>query len=80
MIPTANTSLDGRTVYSIGRIWHREDGPALEYPANHEDWPGFKAWYLNDRLIGTNDKNYCERNNYPFIRDNEQFLKLKAFL
>jgi hypothetical protein len=32
---------DGKTFWYLNGVWHREGGPALEYPS------GLKHWYLN---------------------------------
>jgi hypothetical protein len=37
------TFIDGKTFWYLNGVWHREGGPALEYPS------GLKYWYLNGK-------------------------------
>ena len=61
------TDSDGTKRWKLNGKYHREDGPAIEYPN------GYKAWYLNDKLHRTDgpaiefangNKSWCINGKY----------------
>ncbi len=61
--------------------YHKEDGPALIYPDDHDLHPGYKGWFLHGVQIGCNQQQWVN-NHTRLIKTNEEFLriiKLKIF-